>query len=253
MPRGKKQQRGEVHVAANDWHVPYEDKKTLRLFFEFVENQQPGVIHLLGDLTDCYQLATFEKDPARKAHLQDDLDSLATYLHQLRKLAPKARIIFMEGNHEYRLRRWLWRQGAELAGLRCLDWSGLLGLKKLRVKFRSFRDPYKIGHLWFTHGHLIRKHSAYTARAMIEEVGGNVIFGHTHRMGVHHVRNWDTHHGAWENGCLCSLDVVSREYKTGPPNWQQGWSAIYFHNGWFDVHPIHVVNHKYVFNGELFR
>ena len=53
--------------------------------------------------------------------------------------------------------------------------------------------------------------------------------------------------GAWENPCLCRLDV---EYVFSP-DWQQGWSVVTYSGEFFHVEQVVVINGQYVWRGQL--
>src|SRR3990167_6868784 len=194
-----------LHVVFSDHHFPYHDRLAIREPLSVVKSRQPGVVHLLGDIADCYAISRHRRDPQRKTRLQEEMDETHGYLVDLRRVAGDARIVYSEGNHEERLTKYLMDQAPELHGLRCMNIPAQLGLKDLGIEWCRNLKPYRIGDWWFTHGDSIRKHSAYTARAKSEQVGGNVIIGHTHRLGMSCSTTWGQTHIGLENGCLCLL------------------------------------------------
>ena len=76
------------------------------------------------------------------------------------------------------------------------------------------------GRLLIRHGEVVRKHSAYTARAELEREfhAISVMTGHTHRGGSHYVTTRAGLRQAHECFCLCRLDPPYLQN----PNWQQG-------------------------------
>ncbi len=213
-----------------DVHIPFHDPDAVACFLRAIRTIQPSVIHLIGDIVDFYAVSDHLKDPDRLLSLQDELDQAASFLQAVRKAAgPRVSIIFHEGNHEDRLRRYLTRKAGELSNLRVLSLPALLGLAEQNMILRLAAKPYSVaGQLLLTHGTLVRCHSAYTAKGMLERFGCSVLHGHTHRMGSHYKTVWGTTMAAFENGCLCSLDAnPSNSYTKGMPNWQQGFSIIH--------------------------
>jgi len=101
----------------------------------------------------------------------------------------------------------------------------------------------------FTHGHVVRKHSAYTARAMAEEFG-TVTFGHTHRLGMHYKRDGRGSIVATENGCLCAMDP---EYISGIANWQQGFTIITQIDGMSSYEQVNIIDGKAIFRGRKWK
>lgn len=238
-----------MHVVLSDQHIPFQDPVLEQLSIDFLKEHKPKVIHLLGDILDFYSLSKYDKDPARLVTLQEELDGATKYFEKIRAACPKARIIYSEGNHENRLRRYLWSQARALSNLRTLSFEELLGLKKYKIEWVDSHSPYRIGNLLFIHGELVRRASGASAKGHMDKFGCNVIHGHTHRLGAHYHRTFDTMMGAWENGCLCVLDP---EYAV-KPDWQNGWSIVWFHGDNFHVEQVCVVGGEYVYHGKLHK
>ena len=239
----------EMHVVLSDQHIPFQDPVLEDLTIDFLKEHKPKVIHLLGDVLDFYSLSRFDKDPARLVTLQDELDGATRYFRRLRSVCPKARIIYSEGNHENRLRRYLWSQARALSNLRTLSFEELLGLDEFKIEWVDAHSPYKIGALLFIHGELVRRASGASAKGHMDKFGCNVIHGHTHRLGAHYHRTYSDMMGAWENGCLCTLDP---EYAV-KPDWQNGWSVIWFNGEQFHVEQVCVVDAQYVYHGKVYK
>jgi len=235
-----------MHLVFGDTHFPYQDDAAVGVVLEFTKKHKPGAIHLLGDMVDFYSISKFAKDPDRRCQLQAEIDQLGQFLDKLRKLAPDATIYYSEGNHELRLQKYLWSQASELSSLRCMELPSLLELRKRGVRYRDHLNPYKLGHLWFLHGKYVRKHAGASARAHVEEVGGNVIHGHTHRMGCSPKTTWEATVAGWESGCLCKLNP---EYLIGKPNWQQGFSVVHYSGRDFNVDQVYIIRGEAVYAG----
>ncbi len=238
----------KMGVILSDVHVPFQDRNVCNMALAFIREHKPSTIHLLGDISDFYSVSRFVKDPLRKEDLQSDLDNTKAFLYKVRDSAPDARIIFSEGNHEFRLRRYLASEARALALLDSMKIEKLLGLDELKIMFRQHDKPYRIGSLLFTHGQLIRKWSAYSARAHFEKYGCCVIHGHSHRLGSFYHRDVKDTYVAYENGCLCNLNP---DYCTAP-DWQHGWSVVWHQKDYFHVEQIAVVKGRYNYHGRVF-
>ena len=164
------------------------------------------------------------------------------------KRPPAAQIIYSEGNHEFRLRRYLASEARALAELRALRVEALLDFDSLKIAWRENNRPYRVGQLLFTHGSLVRKWSGGSAKGHFEKYGCCVIHGHTHRLGAFYHRDINDTYAAWENGCLCDLNP---EYTTAP-DWQQGWSVVWHGRDYFHVDQVAVVHGKYHYHGKTF-
>jgi hypothetical protein len=245
-----------MHVVLSDPHVPDHDPDVLDLAVRFIRRIRPVALHLLGDIPDFLQLSKYCYAVDRVARLQDGINATKAVIQRLiRALPARAPVYYSEGNHEDRLQRYLRRNARALESLSTLTVPRLLELPP-RVRWFSRLQPYRMGHLWFSHGHLVRKWSGYTARAMLEHVGGNVITGHCHRLASVHQTNWGGDYAGWENGCIQRLNP---EYITGRPNWQHGWSVVTFHrSGLFCVEQVRVMHINgqppcYFWRGQLIR
>ena len=69
-----------------------------------------------------------------------------------------------------------------------------------------------------------------------------------HRAGAFFNSHRDDTFGAWENPCLCRLDV---EYVFSP-DWQQGRSVVTYSGELFHVEQVVVINGQYVWRGQLY-
>jgi hypothetical protein len=186
---------------------------------------QPAGVDLLGDISDCYHISRYDPDPGRRERLQEELDQTAGILGDIRKMLPKANIRYSAGNHEDRLRKYLCSKAPGLDGLRTLKLRSLLNLDALGISFHDYHasEAYKLRGLTYFHGHRLSKASGGTARLMMSVVGGSVICGHSHRLGVVWARQWDRISVGIENGCLCSLHPG---YLRAMPDWQQGFTIL---------------------------
>jgi len=138
-------------------------------------------------------------------------------------------VVYLEGNHEDRLQRYLMDRAPELWGS-MLTTPELLQLKEFGIEWWG-KKPYWINsHLVVVHGHVVRKWSGYSARALLQEYKCSVIMGHTHRLGTYYEsgangREWV----GVENGHLS--DPKKAGYIAGVPNWGQGWTFVWTYPG----------------------
>ena len=235
-----------MRVVICDAHYPYQDDSAMGMVLAFLKRHKPGGIDILGDWMDFYSISRFDKDPARKGELQNELDRGNAALAKLRKIAPDADIRFSEGNHEQRLQKYMWSRAPELNCLRDIKLQKQMKFGDYGIKYYDHLHPYKLGHLWFLHGKFVRKHAGASARAHVEEVGGNVIHGHTHRMGCSPRTTWEATVAGWESGCLCKLNP---EYLIGKPNWQQGFSVVHYSGRDFNVDQVYIIRGEAVYAG----
>jgi len=215
-------------VVYGDTHVPYQDKDAIAIVMAVIADAQPDIIVNLGDLVDAWQISHFSKDPSRLDTLQDNIDEAREHLHQVSQIAPSARKVLLEGNHETRLSRiicGLEGPQRELGRLRAfqqaLQWPNLLQLDSIgwewvpeRLQSRTQVLPKIIT----KHGTVVRKWSGLSAKGEWEKYGRSGISGHTHRLGTFLHRDHNGNSQWIESGCTCLLDApYGVDF-----DWQQG-------------------------------
>lgn len=210
-----------------DEHYPFQDEAARHIALQITRDFSPDLLVCGSDAIDFYSISKFDKDPKRAFNLQTEIDSWRSGMRDWISAAPDARRFFIPGNHEDRLRRYIWRH-PEMAGLEVLSLNNLLGFRYLNIECeeRVIGENYgqselEIGPLVIKHGTVIRKHSAYTARGEMEKEFYQVptlFTGHTHRGGVHYANTRNGVVRAFECFCLCDTDPSY----VNSPNWQQG-------------------------------
>lgn len=227
----------------SDIHYPYHAPEAVGLTIDLLGELAPQVVFFGGDIVDFYGVSSFLRDPQRRFSLQDELDLAKRELMRFRKACPKARFYFKEGNHERRLQRYLYSTAPELARLRCLKLPELLSFDRLGVERHIAEgERFKIGRLYYLHGHEFRLGSVHPARTMLLRTHVNSIFGHVHKFDHFALRDFaGNSHASWSNGCLCDLlpdyDVM--------PNWTNGFTYIdYVDDGLFQVEPVRFFSHR---------
>ena len=175
-----------------DVHVPYHDSLAFRTFLEVARRWKPHCLVILGDFVDFYQVSQFPKDPARKTSFSGEIEAARVALAQIERLKIN-RVVYCEGNHETRLKRYIANAAPELDGL--VDVKNLLDVRRRGWEWVPYGHYAKVGKLHFMHdaGHA----GAQAPRQSVAAFGGCIIFGHTHRAGSHYEStvNGDRHVG----------------------------------------------------------
>lgn len=204
-----------------DEHRPFHDEKAVELAQKIVNDFDPDILVVGSDGMDFYNISRFDKNPARiKSGLQDEIDSWKAGQREWRDAAPNAVRIHIRGNHEDRLRKYLW-QHPELFGIRALELPNLLGFEELGIQDAGEVNEVNVNNLLVVrHGEIVKSHSAMSAKAELEREyhAISTLTGHTHRGGSYYVAGRMGVAQAHEGFCLCRLDP---EYMDRP-NWQQG-------------------------------
>lgn len=218
------------------WAEPYHDRKAIDIAIQVLALTQPEVVVLLGDNLDFQTLSL--RWPSPPDAMQTVAIAIAEYrwvLWRIRQVCPRARIIYMLGNHEDRLRKYLDERAGELNGLthadgrKVLCLRSILGLDELHIETVDYPQPFW---LWdqveIEHGRTVRRGGGATAATVASQREHSVIYGHIHRQEVAH-RTVETPFGKREYvvgspGCLCRIDGAVPG--SDRPDWQQGVGVL---------------------------
>ncbi len=247
----------DKYVIAGDFHYPYHDKRLLKLFLAFLKDFKPDTLILPGDGFDFYQLSSFGKSPERLTTLQNEIDGWVNVLELFAPLARRKE--YLEGNHCFRLRRYLINKAPELSSLRSLTVEEQFSLNKLGWRYQRCPSPDKFIHnymkigpeLWVGHFDACSEISTFTARKLVEKFHISIIQAHTHKGGDYFKRNSRGFLRGTENFCLCDLEASYDAY----PNWQHGWTVVMKkrNDARFQVIPINVTNYGFFFGNTEYK
>jgi len=249
-------------VLYGDTHWPFACPKTLAIIGAVIDTVRPHVLIHMGDLLDCYSLSSYEQDPARRGSLQSEINLAAAHLGNMSILAPYARRIYLEGNHEDRLRRRLWAAQGGAEALLSLDvvkreltWPRLLSLDKSKWEFIPYQEQTRhelLPKMVVKHGHVVRKWSARSAQGEWEKYSRSGASGHVHRLGeFYHRKYGETNHFWVETGCSCTLDP---DYMPDP-DWINGCVVLTFDTdtGAAQVETVNIARGIAVYRDQVYR
>jgi len=161
-----------------DCHIPYEDKKAFELMLKVAKDFKPDHVIILGDFVDMYSVSSHSKDPNRALNLKEEIKLAKIRLAQINALKAKHKV-FVAGNHEDRLERYLMDKAPELFNL--VNIPALLDLDKFGFDYVPYKHEYKLGKLHVTHD--CGNAGRFAHYKALDTFQKNVIIGHTHRMG----------------------------------------------------------------------
>jgi len=217
--------KGKIKIIfPTDPHFPYQDEDARMLAMTIARDFNPDVRIAGSDGVDFYTLSKFDKNPLRAKNIEDEVWEWQRGQREWLTATPDAIPVFLIGNHEFRLQRYLWRH-PELALLTALQITQFMGLDDLGIVYEESKhelanQEIQFGDLVIKHGSLVRKHSAYSARGELEKefYQANTLSGHTHRGGVSYAKTRNGVVQGVEGFCLCDLNPPY----VHNPNWQQG-------------------------------
>lgn len=188
---------------------------------------QPTHIYILGDYADFYSISSYSKDPRIAGMLEDELVDVLTGLSELDELFPDAKKVFIEGNHENRLERYLCDKAPALFGVTSV--YQLLNFdRRPNWQFVSY-GPNQMTQI--ADSKLFARHEplASSAKATAGKALCSLAYGHIHRIEESHIVGLDgTNHVAFSVGWLGDKrkDAVY-DYVKGHNQWQLGFGAVY--------------------------
>lgn len=233
-----------------DTHAPFHDRKSWALLLAVAKQLKPQHVVVLGDFIDCYSISQHDKDPGRVNALEDELHSAKGLLLDLERVTPSAKLYFVEGNHEHRLQRYVWKRAPELHGM--LDMKKLL-IPSNRWKYTKYGDSCQIGKLYVTHDEGNAGDQAHVrARSTFE---GNVVIGHTHRMAVSYRGNakGKAHVGAMF-GWLGDHSAIDYMHRVRCQQWVHGCGVGYLlPGGNVHIQAVPFIDGVAVVNGHAVR
>lgn len=234
-----------------DAHVPYHDKRAMRLLIKVATAEKFDTVVILGDFCDFYQVSFHAKSPDRVMRFKDELRQAAKLLRELEGCGFK-RKIYIHGNHEYRLTRYLCDKAPELYEL--VVKQDLLGLASHGWEEVAYKDDIRIGRVYVTHD--VGRAGIYSTRQSMHDYMDNVVIGHNHRMDYHVGGNAKgvAHVGA-SFGWLGDVSKVDYMHALkARSNWALGFGTAYIRgNGFAYLTPHPIISYTCVVNGRLYK
>jgi len=216
-------------------------------------------IDILGDYLDFFWMTMHPKGPATediKWSFQEEVEIGKRELRRLRKLFPNAKIKFIDGNHCYRLLRYLMAKCPELYKITTVP--ELLTLGELGIEYH----PYGKGQLVkCLNTDLFMRHQPYNqgkhcAATTAHNKGISLVFGHTHRIQQYTlVRGDGTEVSTYSLGWLGDRTQPVFDYMD-TDDWGHCFGLAYqFSNDSRDwqMDMLHIRNNRLVYNGVLYE
>lgn len=245
------------------------DEKAIAVVMQAIELIQPTTIVCVGDNLDLPEMGKYLTTPAYQQTTQAAIDRATTFCAQMRAAAPKAKIVWLAGNHEERMPKYLLTNAAAAYGLRKGNtpdsWPVLTipYLCRMEEYGVEYRPGYPASDYWINeklrviHGDRV-KSSGSTAHVYLNNEKTSVIYGHIHRIETAFKTREDFSGPrtimAASPGCLARIDGAVPSTKGGVDldgrpltryeNWQQGFGVVTYetngeHRFKYEVMPIY--------------
>lgn len=235
-----------------DTHRPYHDKRAWKLLMKVGKALKPDVIVVGGDFGEFYCTNAHRKDPNRNRFLDKEIEDINEGLDDLDSLKAK-RKIFIQGNHEENLERYLADNAPELFNM--VTTESLLGLKKRGWEYYPYRKKKaKIGKLTIAHD-LGSSGSGAVSKAL-NDFQSNIVINHTHRLDYKIGGDMSgTKHVACSFGWLGDVEHIDyMDRDKAKKDWALGFGIGYLlPSGVVHLTPIPIVDHVAFVEGKIYR
>ena len=249
-----------------DCHIPFECLDSYRIMLDVAQavygkpnTKKPGLeeIVILGDFLDIYGLSRFDADPTLGdlSELYDrEIECGNVRLDELERRFPLAKKIYLEGNHELRMRRFLKTMAPALRN-RLTIFKELQIDKRPRFKWIPFDklQSYQVLGL-----EVYARHcpvAGGTCANNAKQAGESILYGHTHQIGMGTFVNKITGKliHAYNLGCLIDMKSKVFDYVPTRPNWAHGFGFVSGDYGHYQVDIVEIKNKKAIFNGKVYK
>lgn len=210
-----------------DTHRPYHHKKAVELVLKVLSDVQPDEIVFLGDYADFYCVSSHQKDPRILSHLISEVEDVNNGLDEIDRLFPRAKKVFLEGNHCYRLERYLVQNAPALLGV-----TEIKFLFKFNQRYNWHFYNYGPNQMYkVLNSYLFARHEplSSSAKATASKALCSLVYGHIHRIEESHIVGLDgTNHVCFSVGWLGDIrnDLVFN-YVKSHHQWQLGFGLVY--------------------------
>lgn len=233
-----------------DCHHPHAHKD-YRVMLRALQAFQPHGLVILGDFADAESLSAHPKTEKGASDFAEEVAAVNAELDILDKVVPNLHWKkYIEGNHEWRLQRYLANNAQALMGM--LNIQQCFKLVERGWEFTSYMHHTRIGKIHFTHDTGTAGMNAH--RNARDIFMGSAVIGHTHRM-AYEVR------GVWGGapvvtamfGWLGDPAAVTYIHQAAAAMWPRGFGIGYHDksSGLCYMTPVPIVNGTCVVNGQL--
>ena len=248
----KKSKSIEQWIIVPDCHIPYHDKRAYDMMVGIAQQEKIKNVCVLGDYADFYAVNGHGKSPDKENLLIREVKEVNRRLRELESTFTGEKI-FLQGNHEFRLERYIASKAPELFGV--VDTKSILQLDKW--EYHSYRPTQlaQIGNSKLYARHTPLSGGVLPAHGSVVKSGCSIVFGHIHRDQHSHVvmANGDAHIGI-SVGWLGDKDDEVYDYVGGHHQWTLGFGVVTVEpDGNFHIDSPRIINYKCMVNGTLYE
>lgn len=251
VPMAKVETPLEPVLLIPDVHRPNHDERAWGLMLRVASVIKPKHIIIKGDFADAETLSAHPATKPGELSFEQEVADVRRGLDQLDALGATNKI-YIEGNHEFRLDRYLMERAPAM--FHCVKWQAVLSLYERGWQWVPYRKSVALGKLHITHDTGTAGINAH--RQAAQAFGGSAVIGHTHRMAYEIRGRFDgTPYVAAMFGWLGDAEkAASYMHEAKASEWVHGFGIGYLEpqSGVVHLQPVPIVHGKCVVNGRLF-
>jgi hypothetical protein len=217
-----------------------------------VKTFKPHTIAIIGDFADFYAVSSHSKDPRRRRNLEWEVEQVKAGLDELDTLGAK-RKLYISGNHEDRLRRYLQDKAPELFGT--ISIPTLFGLRERGWAYIPYKQDTKVGKLHLTHD--VDNAGRYASFKALDVFQHSVVTGHSHRLSYIVEGNAvGEYKVSAQFGWLGDVEQIDYMHRVkAKKDWALGFGLGYLdeETGIAYLTPVPIVRYTCVVEGKLFK
>lgn len=229
----------------NDIHGPWHDPRLVTLVLDVIEDIGVDRIILNGDILDYYGVNMHgPKHPNIRQSLEDEIIWGKDFFSDLRKRFPKQEIVYIFGNHEDRLDRFIIKNCKPFWNILTTDKQ--MNLDGLNIEWFRYNHRYRLEDSNFYIQHSPSSYSSPQAN-FTTYPDCSSLFGCSHRVGMAARTGVKEIYYSYFNGWLSTWNLT--------PEHSEIFRFIKGHNKWQNCFSIatcidgtEVINNQYIIN-----
>lgn len=196
-----------------DIHFPFQFDPALEVTYQLLRHINPDLIVVGSDAVDFALIGSVDQDPDIDEATSDVLDEFqehwTPFVHKVCEAAPNAVLVWIWGNHERRIKRFLNKQAPKFRKRILRDFIEIIRCGA-GVLYIGDTDYVRAGPLVVHHG---TRTGFYAAKNSLLDAGGQISMmgGHVHYPSEFDIQGEDFTVRSIVSGCLCTYP----HYMTG--------------------------------------
>ena len=231
-----------------DVHMGTRPPKPYLTAKRFAKKYKPDEIILPGDFMSVDALSSYDlckRGLIEGKRFKKEIRVAQQELKDLKSICPI--ITYIEGNHEYRVPRYL-DDHPELKGM--LELYEQLGLGKLDISWVKYGKEIRRSKLYIAHGEF---YNIMFAKKTALAYGSCIAVTHTHRFQVF---TWFPKKQKYPFVCygLGTLGDTDPSYNKGKPTGHLNqFATLEYNKAQFNLYPINIINNRFIYNGKEWK